>query len=58
MLIEAADITEKDLQAKLKDLKAIVEPALLAIIALYVGCVILAITSPVFSLITQLPDYK
>jgi Type II secretory pathway, component PulF len=58
MLIEAADITEKDLQAKLKDLKAIVEPALLAIIALLVGCVILAITSPIFSLITQLPDYK
>jgi len=58
MLIEAANITNKDLQAKLKDLKAIIEPVLLALIALVVGCVILAITSPIFSLITGLPDYK
>jgi len=58
MLTEAANTTDKDLQARLKDLKVMLEPVLLAFIALLVGCVILSVTSPIFSLITGLPDYK
>ena len=58
MFLEASNITEEELQAKLKNLKALLEPLLMVFIALLVGCVVFSITSPIFGLITGLPDYK
>ncbi len=58
MLMEAANITDKDLQAKLKNLKAMIEPILMVFITLLVGCIIISITSPILGLMTGLPDYK
>ena len=58
MLMEAANITDKDLQAKLKNLKAMIEPILMVFIALLVGCIVFSITSPILGLMSGLPDYK
>ncbi|MEG1160371.1 MAG: type II secretion system F family protein, partial [Acidaminococcaceae bacterium] len=58
MLLEAAKIIEQELQAKLKDVKALLEPLLLVVIALLVGAIIFLIASPMFELIKVMPEYN
>ena len=57
MLLEAADAIDNELQAKIKNLKASIEPILLIIIALLVGCVIFSVASPMMGLISGMPEY-
>ena len=57
MLLEAADVINNELQAKLKNLKASVEPILLIIIAFLVGGVIFSVASPMMGLISGMPEY-
>ena len=57
MLLEAAEAIDNELQAKIKNLKASIEPILLIIIALLVGCVIFSVASPMMGLISGMPEY-
>ncbi len=57
MLLQAADVVDEELQAQLKNLKEVMEPMLLLLISLLVGCVIYSMASPMFGLIAGMPDY-
>jgi len=58
MLLEAVNVIEKDLEARLKDLKALLEPLLMVFLALLIGCILFSLTSPIFGLITGMPQYN
>jgi len=58
MLTEYASIQEQELFARLRDFKAIVEPALVVIIAAFVFTVMAVMISPLFTLMTQMPEYE
>lgn len=58
MLAESARVQEQDLFAQLRDLKAVVEPALILLIATVIFGVIILIMAPLFSLMTNLPEYS
>lgn len=58
MLLEAANIVDTELQAKLKSLKTMIEPVLLLIISAVVGCVIFSVASPMLGLISNMPEYQ
>lgn len=58
MLAESARVQEQELFAQLRDLKAVLEPVLILLIATVVFGVILVIMAPLFSLMTNLPEYN
>ncbi|MGL5207614.1 MAG: type II secretion system F family protein [Acidaminococcaceae bacterium] len=57
MLTEASEIIDAELQDKLKNLKAAIEPLLLIIIAILVGCIIFSVATPIMGLISGMPEY-
>ena len=58
MLEEFAEIQEQELFARLRDIKSVLEPVLVAAIAVMVFAVMAIMLSPLFSLMTQIPEYK
>lgn len=58
MLQQAAQILEQDFTAQLKNLKVLLEPVLLVIIALVVGLMIFTVASPLLTLLTEMPEYE
>ena len=57
MLTEFADIQEQELFARLRDLKSVLEPALVVVIAAMVFAIMAVMLSPLFDLMTRMPDY-
>ena len=57
MLVDFAEIQEQELFARLRDLKAILEPVLVVIIAAMVFAVMAVMLSPLFDLMTRMPEY-
>ena len=58
MLLEAVAILKQDLLTLIHDTKALIEPVLLIVIAGAVLAMVGSVLSPMFSLVTQLPDYS
>ena len=58
MLLEAVAILKQDLLTLIHDTKALIEPVLLIVIAGVVLAMVGSVLSPMFSLVTQLPDYS
>ena len=58
MLTEFADVQEQELFARLRDLKAVLEPVLVVVIATMIFAVMAVMLSPLFDLMTQMPEYK
>lgn len=58
MLKEAAQILEQDFTAGLKDIKILLEPVLLVIIALLVGAMIFTVAAPLLTILTEMPEYE
>ena len=57
MLTEFAEIQEQELFTRLRDLKSVLEPVLVVIIATMVFAVMAVMLSPLFDLMTQMPEY-
>ena len=57
MLDEFAKIQEQELFTHLRDIKAILEPALVVIIATMIFSVMAVMLSPLFDLMTRMPEY-
>jgi len=57
MLKEAADILEAELTLKLKRLKILLEPLLLLVLTLFLGGILYSLMTPIYGLMTGLPDY-
>jgi type IV pilus assembly protein PilC len=57
MLLEAVVILKQDLLTLIHDTKALMEPVLLIVIAGLVLAMVVSVLSPMFSLVTQLPEY-
>ena len=58
MLVEFAEIQEDELFTRLRDLKSILEPVLVVIIATMVFAVMAVMLSPLFDLMTKMPEYE
>ena len=58
MLAESARVREQDLLAQLRDFKTMLEPVLILVIATVVLGLILLIMGPLFSLMTNVPEYS
>ena len=58
MLEEFAEFQEQELFARLRDVKSVLEPVLVAVIAVMVFAVMAVMLSPLFTLMTQIPEYK
>lgn len=58
MLKEAAGVQEQDLFAHLRDLKVILEPVLVVMIAGVVFAIIAMMLSPLFTLMAEIPEYN
>ena len=58
MLTEYAEIQEQELFARLRDLKVVLEPVLIVVIATMVFIVMAVMLSPLFDLMTQIPNYE
>jgi type II secretory pathway component PulF len=58
MLTEFADIQEQELFAWLRDVKAVLEPVLVVLIATMVFAVMAVMLSPLFDLMIRMPEYK
>lgn len=57
MLTEFANIQEQELFARLRDLKSVLEPALVVVVAAMVFAIMAVMLSPLFDLMTRMPDY-
>ncbi len=58
MLTEFAEIQEQELFARLRDVKAVLEPVLVVVIATMIFAVMAVMLSPLFDLMTRMPEYK
>ena len=58
MLKEYAEIQEQELFTRLRDVKAVLEPVLVVLIATMIFAVMAVMLSPLFDLMTQMPEYK
>ena len=58
MLTEFAEVQEQELFARLRDLKAVLEPVLVIVIATMIFAVMAVMLSPLFDLMTQMPEYE
>ncbi len=57
MLTEFAEVQEQELFARFRDLKAVLEPVLVVVIATMIFAVMAVMLSPLFDLMTQMPEY-
>ncbi|MDD3395642.1 MAG: type II secretion system F family protein [Acidaminococcaceae bacterium] len=57
MLLSAAQVAEEELHNRVKELKTLLEPVIMLSLALIVGGIIYTITSPLFKLVQNLPEY-
>lgn len=57
MLWEASLVADDELQTRLKALKVMVEPILLLLVSLLVGCVLFSVASPMVGIISGMPEY-
>ena len=57
MLAEFAEIQEQELFARLRDIKAVLEPVLVVVIATMIFAVMAVMLSPLFDLMTWMPEY-
>ena len=57
MLTEFAEIQEQELFTRLRDVKAVLEPVLVVLIAMMIFTVMAVMLSPLFDLMTRIPDY-
>lgn len=58
MLAKASKILERKLQNHLDNLKEMLFPALTLFLAFFIGLIILTVMSPMFSLISNMPEYN
>ena len=58
MLTEFAEIQEQELFTRLRDVKAVLEPVLVVLIAVMIFSVMAVMLSPLFDLMTRMPEYK
>ena len=58
MLTEFAEIQEQELFAQFRDVKAVLEPVLVVLIATMVFAVMAVMLSPLFDLMIRMPEYK
>lgn len=58
MLTEFAEIQEQELFTRLRDVKAVLEPVLVVLIAMMIFTVMAVMLSPLFDLMTRIPEYK
>ena len=58
MLAEFAEIQEQELFTRLRDIKAVLEPVLVVLIATMIFAVMAVMLSPLFDLMTRMPEYK
>ena len=58
MLTEFAEIQEQELFTRLRDVKAVLEPVLVVLIAMMIFSVMAVMLSPLFDLMTRMPEYK
>ena len=58
MLEELAEIQEQKLFTRLRDVKVVLEPALVAMIAVMIFTVMAVMLSPLFTLMTQMPEFE
>ncbi|WP_455653535.1 type II secretion system F family protein [Phascolarctobacterium sp.] len=58
MLKEAALLLEQDFTANLKNIKVLLEPVLLIIIAAIIGAMIFIVASPLLKFLTEIPEYE
>jgi type II secretory pathway component PulF len=57
MLWAASLVADDELQTRLKALKVMVEPILLLLVSLLVGCVLFSVASPMVGIISGMPEY-
>ena len=57
MLWEASLVADDELQTRLKALKVMIEPILLLLVSLLVGCVLFSVASPMVGIISDMPEY-
>lgn len=58
MLTEFAELQEQELFTRLRDLKSVLEPVLVVIIAAMIFSVMAVMLSPLFDLMTRMPEYE
>ena len=58
MLTEFAELQEQELFSQLRDVKAVLEPVLVVLIATMIFAVMAVMLSPLFDLMTRMPEYK
>ena len=58
MLTEFAEVQEQELFTRLRDLKAVLEPVLVVVVAMMIFAVMAVMLSPLFDLMTRMPDYE
>ena len=58
MLTEFAEIQEQELFTRLRDVKAVLEPVLVVLIAMMIFTVMAVMLSPLFDLMIRMPEYK
>ena len=58
MLTEFAEIQEQELFTRLRDVKAVLEPVLVVLIAMMIFTVMAVMLSPLFDLMTRIPEYN
>ena len=58
MLKEAALLLEQDFTANLKNIKVLLEPVLLIIIAAIIDAMIFIVASPLLKFLTEIPEYE
>ena len=58
MLREASQILEHDFTAALNNMKALLEPVLLVVLAIAVAAMIFMVAGPLLTLLTEMPEYE
>ena len=58
MLTEFAELQEQELFSQLRDVKAVLEPVLVVLIATMIFAVMAVMLSPLFDLMIRMPEYK
>ena len=57
MLKRAVDIQQSELEAEMKNLKTLLEPIVLILVAAFVSAIIYSVASPMLSLATEIPNF-
>jgi type IV pilus assembly protein PilC len=57
MLAQSAAIQEQELRAEISNLKTLLEPLLIVVVAGVILLLVMSVLGPMFTLINQLPEY-